>query len=144
MQVATVTPVVTASNYAVAANATTFTFKGFGFDPIAAHDTVVFNDGAVGTVATANSTAMTVKFTTDPTTAGSLTAVVTIDDETSGAPVKVGTITPVVTSSTANLAASTPTRSRSAASASIRPPPITRSSSTTAPSAQSPRRPRPR
>jgi hypothetical protein len=108
VQVATVTPVVTASNYPVAANATTFTFKGFGFDPTDAHDTVVFNDGAVGMVATANSTAMTVKFSTDPTTAGSLTVIVTIDDESSGAPVHVGMVTPVVTASTANLLANAP------------------------------------
>ena len=106
VQVATVTPVVTASNYGVAASATTFTFKGFGFDPTAAHDTVVFNDGAVGKVATANSTAMTVKFTTEVHHgAGSLTAVVAIDDESSGAPVQVGTVTPVVTAITANLPA---------------------------------------
>ena len=68
----------------MAAEATTYTFKGFGFDPTAAHDTVVFNDGAVGTVATANSTAMTVRFSTDPTMAGNLTAIVTIDDEDIG------------------------------------------------------------
>ena len=105
VQVATVTPVVTASVYAVAANATMFTFKGFGFDPTAAYDTVVLSDGAVATVATANSTAMTVKFTTDPTTEGSLTAIVTVDNQSSGAPVRVGIVTPVVTASTANLAA---------------------------------------
>ncbi len=105
VQVATVTPVVTASVYAVVANATTFTFKGFGFDPTAAHDTVVLSDGAVGTVATASSTAMTVKFTTDPTTEGSLTAIVTTDNESSGTPVRVGIVSPVVTASTANLPA---------------------------------------
>ena len=88
-----------------AASAATFTIKGFGFDPTAAHDTVVFNDGAVGTVATAKSTALTVTFSTDPTTAGSLTAIVTIDDESSGAPVQVATVTPVVTASTASLPA---------------------------------------
>ena len=69
VQVATVTPVVTSSIASLAANATTFTINGFGFDPTAANDTVVFNDGAVGTVAAATATALTVTFTTDPTTA---------------------------------------------------------------------------
>ena len=32
----------------LAANATTVTINGFGFDTTAAHNTVVFNDGAVG------------------------------------------------------------------------------------------------
>ena len=43
------TPVVTSSTASLAANATTLTINGFGFDTTAANNTVVFNDGAVGT-----------------------------------------------------------------------------------------------
>ncbi len=50
VQVATVTPVVTSSTASLAANATTVTINGFGFDGTASHNTVTFNDGAVGTV----------------------------------------------------------------------------------------------
>ncbi len=85
VQVATVTPVVTSSTASLAANATTFTINGFGFDPTAANNTVVFNDGAVGTVTAATATSLTVTFSTEPTTAGSLTAVVTTDNVSSGA-----------------------------------------------------------
>ena len=50
-------------------------------------------------------TALTVTFTTEPTTAGSLTAVVAADNISSGAPVQVATVGPSVTASNANLAA---------------------------------------
>ncbi len=79
----------------MAANATTITINGFGFDPTAANNTVTFNDGAVGTVTTATATSLTVTFSTKPTTAGSLTAVVTTDSVSSGAAVQVATVTPV-------------------------------------------------
>ncbi len=46
---------------------TTITINGFGFDPTAANNTVMFNDGAVGTVATASPTSLTVTFSTKPT-----------------------------------------------------------------------------
>ncbi len=106
VQVATVTPVVTASTAQLPASATQITIKGLGFDATAANNTVAFNDGAVGTVMTASPTALTVTFSTRPTTAGSLTSIVTTDKQSSGAAVQVATVTPVVTASTANLAAS--------------------------------------
>jgi hypothetical protein len=82
VQVATVTPVVTARTASLTAGATEITFYGFGFDPIAADNEVVFNDG-YGTVTAATATSLTVTFPTKPKTAGSLTAVVTTDDESS-------------------------------------------------------------
>jgi len=56
--VVTVTPEVTSSTGTLPANATTITINGAGFDPIAANNTVTFNDGAVGTVTKANSTSL--------------------------------------------------------------------------------------
>ncbi len=50
----------------LAANATTITINGFGFDPTAGNNTVTFNDGAVGTVTTATATSLTVTFSTKP------------------------------------------------------------------------------
>jgi predicted enzyme related to lactoylglutathione lyase len=101
VQVATVTPAVTMSTANLAANATQIVIAGFGFDPTAANNSVVFNDSAVGSVTTASATSLTVTFSTKPTSAGSLTAVVTTDNVSSGNPVQVATVTPVVTSSTA-------------------------------------------
>src|SRR5207253_7979047 len=75
------------------------------FDPIVANNSVVFNDGALGTVTAATATSLTVVFSTDPAAAGDLTAVVTSDGVDSGAAVQVATVTPVVTSSSDNLAA---------------------------------------
>src|SRR6185312_2824240 len=49
----------------LAANATTITINGFGFDPTASNNSVVFNDGAVGTVTAATSTSLTVALTTE-------------------------------------------------------------------------------
>ena len=43
-------PVVTSSTANLAANANTITISGFGFDATASHNTVAFNDGAVGSV----------------------------------------------------------------------------------------------
>jgi hypothetical protein len=102
IQVARVAPVVTSSSSSLAANATTITISGFGFDPIAAHNTVVFNNGAVGTVTTASATSLTVTFSTKPTSAGPLTAVVTSNSLSSGTPIQVATVAPVITASTAN------------------------------------------
>ena len=94
IQVATVTPVVTSSTASLAANGTTsLTINGFGFDPTAGNNTVVFNDGAVGTITTATATLLTATLSTSPTTAGSLTAVVTTDGVSSGAAVQVATVT---------------------------------------------------
>jgi hypothetical protein len=100
IQVANVVPVVTSSTNKVAANATTFTINGFGFDTTAANNTVVLSDGAVGTVTAATATALTVTFSTNPAKAGSLTAVVTTDSVSSGAAVQVANVAPVVTLST--------------------------------------------
>ncbi len=105
VQVATITPVVTQNTANLAANATILTIRGFGFDPNKANDSVVLNDGAVGTVTIASATTLRVTFSTQPVTAGSLTAIVTTDTENSGTPVQVATVTPVVTPDTANLAA---------------------------------------
>ena len=52
------TPVVTSSTANLAANAATLTINGFGFDTTAANNTVIFNDGAVGTVTAATATAL--------------------------------------------------------------------------------------
>jgi hypothetical protein len=107
VQVATVTPVVTSSTAGLAANATTLTIAGFGFDTTVANDSVTFTDGsgtATGTVTSATATSLTVTFTQSPTLAGNLTAVVHADSQSSGAAVQVAKVTPVVTSSTANLA----------------------------------------
>src|SRR6185436_11065567 len=82
---------------------------GFGFSTTAGNNTVVFNDGAVGTVTAATATSLTVTFSTKPTSAGSLTAVVTTSSVSSGSAVQVATVTPVVTSSTSNLAANAAT-----------------------------------
>ncbi len=131
----TTTPVPTASTVKLALNATQITIDGLAFDPIAANDTVTFNDSAVGTVTAATFNSLTVTFSKAPIDVGSLTAIVQSDGVSSGAAVPVATMTPVLTSSTANLAASHP-RSRSRAWASIRPPPMTRSRSTTGPSAR--------
>ena len=109
VQVAAVTPVVTSSSASLAANATTLTIAGSGFDPTPSNDTVTFNDGASGTVTAATPTSLTVTFSADPTTAGNLTAIVTTNSKTSGSAVQVATVTPVVTSSTADLAANAAT-----------------------------------
>jgi hypothetical protein len=84
-------PTVTASTANLAANATSIVINGTGFDTQIGNNTVVFNDGAVGTVTAATSTSLTVTFITKPASAGSLTAVVTTDGYTSGSPVQVAT-----------------------------------------------------
>ncbi len=104
-QVATITPVVTSRTTSFAANATVLTITGFGFDPVTTNNTVVLGNGAVGTVATASSTTLTVTLTTGPTAAGSITAVVTSNSLSSGSAVQVASVRPVVTSAVANLAA---------------------------------------
>ena len=80
-----------------ARNVTTLTLTGSGFDPIAANNTVRFNQRAVGTVTAATSTSLTVDLTTPPISTGSLTAVVsnTSSGFTSGSPVQVATLTSV-------------------------------------------------
>src|SRR6185295_2055393 len=102
VQVATITPVVTSSTAILPASSATMTINGFGFDPTAANNTVVLDDGAVGTVTTATATSLTVTFSTRPTTAGNLTAVVTTNSLSTGAAVQVATVAPAVTLSTAS------------------------------------------
>lgn len=77
VQVATTIPVVSTSNANLAADATTITISGFGFDPIAANNEVEFNNDAEGTVTAATATSLTITLTTSPTTAGNVPAVVT-------------------------------------------------------------------
>ena len=105
VQVATIIPVVTTSTSNMAANETTITIDGFGFDPIAANNTVAFNNSAVGTVTAATATSLTITLSTSPAMAGDLTAVITTNTINSGAAVKVATVIPVVTASTTNLSA---------------------------------------
>lgn len=109
VQVANVAPVVTSSVTGLAANAGTITIAGFGFSTTAGSNSVQFNNGAVGTVASATATALTVTITTAPTSAGPLTAVVTTNSVSSGTAVQVATVTPVVTQSTANRGANSTT-----------------------------------
>ncbi|MDB6117837.1 MAG: hypothetical protein JWO08_1618, partial [Verrucomicrobiaceae bacterium] len=72
------TPTVALSTGAVLANATTMTINGTLFDATTpSSNTIVFNDGAVGTVTAATATSLTVTFSTKPVAAGSLTAIVT-------------------------------------------------------------------
>ncbi|MFO1065425.1 MAG: hypothetical protein U0892_16285 [Pirellulales bacterium] len=103
VQVATVIPVVTAITDDIAANASGITIYGLGFDSTAANNTVVFNNGAVGSVTGATGTTLTISFSTKPTSAGSLTAVVTTNTLSSGTPVQVARVVPVITTSSANL-----------------------------------------
>jgi hypothetical protein len=91
VQVATVTPVVTAMTSNIAGDATTITIAGYGFDPVAANNTVSLNDGLTGVVTAATATSLTVTLTGAPTSVGNLNAVVTTDGQSSGSAVQVGT-----------------------------------------------------
>ena len=68
------------------------TITGNNFDTTAANNTVVFNNGVVGTVSAATSTQLTVNLTTPPSATGSLTAVVTTNSQSSGSAVQVATV----------------------------------------------------
>ena len=109
---ATITPVVSITSTSVAENAGTVTITGYGFDSLGSNS-VVFNDGAVEDTVTnvaLDGTSITVSLTTNPTTAGPLTAVVTTNGASSGLPVQVAAIAPVVTGGTqADLLANTST-----------------------------------
>jgi hypothetical protein len=123
VQVATVTPVVTPNTASIPANATGIVINGFGFEASEPEDVapgtvtpatvpalfVTFNDGAVGVVTASTATSLSISFTTDPTTAGSLTAVATINDQSSGTPVQVATVIPVVTPNTTSIPANSTT-----------------------------------
>ena len=109
-QVGTVVPVVVANTFLnLSANATTLVINGFGFDPVETNNLVEFNNGAVGTVTSATSTALTVTFDTKPTSAGSLTAIVTTNGVVSGSPIQVAKVAPVITSAATTLAANAAT-----------------------------------
>jgi hypothetical protein len=102
VQVATVAPVLTSSTTSLAANATSLTISGFGFDTTPANDTVSFSGGVKGTVTSATATQLTVTGLSG-LTGGNLNASVTVNTVSSGSTVQVATVAPVLTSSTANL-----------------------------------------
>ncbi len=104
--VASVVPVVVGNMTVQAANETTLTINGYGFDATAANNSVTFSDGAVGAVTASTSSTLTIALSTRPETAGSLTAIVSANGQTSGAAVQVAAIAPVVTASSMSLAAS--------------------------------------
>ena len=107
VQVATLTPVVTASTANLAANATALTISGYGFDSNPANDSVTFDNDVTGTVTSASLTNLTVSVSGLSTLTADtvLEASVTVDRVSNGSPVQVAALTPVVTASTANLAA---------------------------------------
>ncbi|MCB1211557.1 MAG: choice-of-anchor D domain-containing protein, partial [Verrucomicrobiales bacterium] len=96
IQGTTPAPTVNASTAILAVNATTITINGTGFDTTPGNNTVVFSNGAVGTVTAATATSLTVTFTTQPTSYGSLTAVVTNGNGSSGAAVQVATAANII------------------------------------------------
>jgi hypothetical protein len=93
VQVANVTPVVTAKTANLSRSASSIIITGFGFSPTLAENTVVFDNGAVGTVTRASATSLTVRFSTKPVNTGSLTAIITSRGVSSGAAVQVATMT---------------------------------------------------
>lgn len=82
-----------------AITAPTLVIAGTGFSATANENTVVFNHGAIGTVTSATTTELTITFSTQPTSTGSLTAVVAVSSSNgnSGSPVQVATIVAVAT-----------------------------------------------
>ena len=90
-------PTVTLSTIDIPANGTV-TINGYGFDPVAANDSVSFTDGAAGTVSSATPTRLVVTLSTPATLLGVLSATVTVDSFfTSASPVQVATMEPVIT-----------------------------------------------
>jgi hypothetical protein len=82
--VATVTPVVMASDVNLSPTATVLVIRGVGFSTTPGHDTVTFLDGATGTVTTATGTKLIVT-KLKGLTAGVLQAIVTSNNESSTA-----------------------------------------------------------
>ena len=113
VQVATLAPVITFNTASLAANATSITLSGLGFDTTAAHDSVSFSNGVTGSVTAVTTTSLTVTNLTGVSglsVGTALNASVTVDGISSGSPVQVASIiaaitAPTVTSSTANLPA---------------------------------------
>ncbi len=89
--VATVKPVVTPSTTSILPSATTLTINGFGFDPLAANDTVTFSNGVTGTVSTATNNQLVI-INLAGLVAGPLLASVTVDSESSGTMVEVASV----------------------------------------------------
>ena len=86
--------VVTPNSDYLAINAPTLVIAGSGFSATANQNTVTFNLGAVGTVTSATTTELTITFSTQPTSTGSLTAVVAVSTSNgdSGSPVQVAEV----------------------------------------------------
>jgi len=97
-----------ATNFAEETRRNCVVISGLAFDPIAANNSVVLNNGAVGTVTAASATSLTVTLSAKPT-ASDLTAIVTTNGVASGAAVRVAKVIPVITSCTANASASSQT-----------------------------------
>jgi hypothetical protein len=93
IQVAAVKPMVTASTTNLARTAATIVINGFGFSTTLSSNTIVFNNGAIGTVTAATGTRLTVTFSTKTTITGSLTAVITSNGVSSGTAVQVANMT---------------------------------------------------
>ena len=94
VQVATIIagpPSVTLTNANLADSAMTITINGANFSTTPASDTVTFNLGVAGTVASATTTQLVVALSAPPTTLGNLTAVVTTSAGSSGSAVQVAT-----------------------------------------------------
>ena len=86
-------PTISANTAALTAGATSVTINGTGFDAGTPTDnTVLFNQGALGTVTAATAQSLTVTFSRPPTSTGLLTAVVKTDGVSSGQPVQVATV----------------------------------------------------
>ncbi|MCU1441719.1 MAG: hypothetical protein JWP85_2716, partial [Rhodoglobus sp.] len=109
VQVATVVPapLITSSTASLGITAATVTINGGNFSATPGQNTVVFNDGAVGTVTAATATQLTVTLSTQPTAVGSLTANVTSFGGASGA-IQVAAVVPVVNASATTIAANSP------------------------------------
>ena len=90
-------PVITASTSFLPGTATSITISGSGFDSTVGNNSVVFNDGVLGTVTAATPTQLTVSLSHDPTGLGNLTAVVTTDGKNSGTPTQVATVNVITT-----------------------------------------------
>jgi hypothetical protein len=85
---------VTLATTSLSASATEVVINGSGFDPIVSNNSVTFNKSAVGIVTAATATSLTVTFTTEPSSAGNLTAIVTSNSVSSGSAVQVATVVP--------------------------------------------------
>ncbi len=104
VEVATVTPVVTASTASLRVNATSLVIHGFGFSTTAANNVVTFNNGTTGKVTSATKTQLTITTLTG-LKLGALTASVKVNGTNSGTAKQVAKVVPVVTVGTATLAA---------------------------------------